>query len=105
MIHDWTSECISQRAPYFAHDRNNNPEYLDDLMRLRLGSHWLSVVTGRSTDGGTARPHRYCRKCTSYKVEDEKHFMMECPGYEEIREDFKEFYDDCEGDMRELMCH
>ena len=30
---------------------------------------------------------------------------MECPGYEEIREDFKELYDDFEGDIRKLMCH
>jgi len=77
----WMSECISQCAPYVDHDRCINPEHLDDLMRLRLGSHWLSVVTGRWTDGGTARTHRYCRKCMAYAVEDERHFMMECPAY------------------------
>ena len=51
----WMSECISQRAPHVAHDRNINPEYLVDFMRLRLGSNWVGVVTGRWTDGGIAR--------------------------------------------------
>ena len=40
----WMCECRSQRAPYVAHDWNINPEYLADFMRIRLGSHWLSVV-------------------------------------------------------------
>ena len=43
-----------------------NPEHFADLMRFRVGSHWLSVVTGRWTDGGTVRAQRYCRKCMAY---------------------------------------
>jgi len=38
-------------------------------------------------------------------VEDERHFMMECQAYQEIRANFQELFDDCEGDMRKLMCH
>ena len=30
-----------------------------------MGSHWLSVVTERWTDGGTVRAHGYCRMCIS----------------------------------------
>ena len=45
-----------------------NPEHLADLMRFRVGSHWLSVVTGRWTDGGTVRAQRYCRKCMAYTL-------------------------------------
>ena len=80
-------------------------EQLADLMRLRLGSHWLSVVTGRWTDDGTARTRRYCRKCMAYAVEEERHFMMECPAYQEVRAIFQELYDECLGEMRKLMCH
>jgi hypothetical protein len=40
----------------------------------------------------------------AYATEDEKHFLMECPAYQAIRAD-QEFYDDCRGDMRTLMCH
>ena len=41
----------------------------------------------------------------AYAVEDERHFMMECSAYQEIRANFQELFDDCEGDMRKLMCH
>ena len=71
-----------------------------------MGSHWLSVVTGRWTDGGTVRAQRYCRKCMAYIVEDEKHLMLECPAYQEIISEFGELFDYCEGgDLRKLMCH
>ena len=40
-----------------------------------------------------------------YTVEDEKHFMLECPAYQEIRSEFGELFDYCEGDLRKLMCH
>ena len=74
----WMAECVSQPARYVDHDRGINPEHLADLMRFRVGSHWLSVVTGRWADGGTVRAQRYCRKCMAYTGEDEKHFMLEC---------------------------
>ena len=51
------------------------------------------------------RAHRYCRKCMAYIVEDEKHFMLECPAYQEIRSESGELFDYCEGDLRKLMCH
>jgi len=86
---------------------------------LRLGAHWLSVVTGRWINGGNQRGQRYCKNCRACAVEDEKHFLMECPAYHAIRDDFQELYfylllvrsikqelyDDCGGDMRKLMCH
>jgi trans-2-enoyl-CoA reductase len=30
--------------------------------------------------------------------------MMECPAYQDIRDNFQELYNDCQGDMRKLMC-
>ena len=38
-------------------------------------------------------------------MEDEKHFMLECPAYQEVRYEFRELFDSCEGDLRKLMCH
>ena len=86
------AECVSQPAKYVDHDRCINTEHLADLMRFRVGSHWLSVVTGRWTG-------------MAYAVEDEKHFMLECPAYQEIRLEFGELFEYCEGDLRKLMCH
>jgi hypothetical protein len=54
----WKSDCISQPAPYVDHGCCINPEHLADLMRLRLGAHWLNVVTGRWTNGGTEHTQR-----------------------------------------------
>ena len=31
--------------------------------------------------------------------------MLECPAYQEIRSEFGELFDYCEGDLRKLMCH
>jgi hypothetical protein len=81
----WMSQCISQPAPYVDYDQYIHPEHLADLMRIRLGCHSLNVTTGRWVDGGVPRAHRYCKKCRQYSVEDEKHFMMECPAYQDIR--------------------
>jgi len=33
-----------------------------------------------------------------YKVEDGRHFMLECPAYQEIRASFQESFDDCESE-------
>ena len=63
------------------------------------------MVTGRWIDGGRDRSSRLCKKCAGCVVEDEQHFMMECPAYQDIRDNFGELYDDCQGDMRKLMCH
>jgi hypothetical protein len=78
------SDCISQPAPYVNHGSCINPEHLADLMRLRLGAHWLNGVTGRWTNGGT---QRNCRK--GMAIEDEKHLLLKCPAYQAIRGVFK----------------
>jgi hypothetical protein len=39
----WMSQCISQPAPYVDYDKYIHPEHLADLMRIRLGCHWLNV--------------------------------------------------------------
>jgi hypothetical protein len=101
----WMSECISQPAKYVNFDSNFNTEHLMDLVRLRVGGHWLNVVTGRWIDGGRDRRSRLCWKCAGCVVEDEKHFMMECPAYQDIRDNFQDLYNDSQGDMRKLMCH
>ena len=66
---------------------------LKNLMRFRTGSHHLAVETGRweKVEGENGkkrskdRAHRVCTKCSSYAVEDEVHFLFECPAYAHIR--------------------
>ena len=46
-------------------------------------SHRLHVETGRHKK--TPRENRICQLCTLNKVEDEEHFILECPAYSKIR--------------------
>ena len=43
----------------------------------------LNVEEGRHTD--IACLERFCKVCKSNKVEDEFHFLLECPAYDNIR--------------------
>jgi hypothetical protein len=54
-----------------------------DLTRLRLSSHSLHIETGRHTD--TPREDRTCTLCMTNTIEDETHFLIQCPIYQDIR--------------------
>ena len=107
----WMNDRVSQPAPYIKHGRPIHPNHLLDLMRFRLGVHWLAVVTGRwsnpvdGTAGGVPRPYRRCRKCSEGCIEDERHFLMECQSYSHIRAMFSDLYSECDDSMVKLMCH
>ena len=49
------------------------------LAKLRLSILPLQVVTGRYDN--TPLDNRLCKLCNLYKIEDEKHFITECPTY------------------------
>ena len=54
------------------------------LTRLVASSHSLKCETGRWTRPVTPSDERRCFNCNN-KVEDEYHFLLECPVYEETR--------------------
>jgi len=62
------------------------------LSRLRMSSHRLKVETGR-WQKPTAIPFNE-RKCTvCLKLEDEFHFLLECPLYKDLRKTYvKKYY-------------
>ena len=54
------------------------------LTRFRCGCHGLHVDTGRWV--GLDRKDRLCQVCNSVQdVEDEHHFLFDCPAYSHIR--------------------
>jgi hypothetical protein len=64
----------------------NNRDDIKCIARLRLRAHNLNVESGRST----SRSGRICRCCDKVfdgrrVIEDEMHFMLECPLYAEDR--------------------
>jgi len=55
-----------------------------ELTRLRVSAHRLEVETGRwYKPRANPYPNRKCIACN--KLEDEFHFMLECPLYKDIR--------------------
>ena len=55
------------------------------LAQFRCGILPLRIETGRFV--GEAVEMRLCKLCSNEEVEDEKHFLLKCPTYADIRSD------------------
>ena len=51
-----------------------------------ISSHQLRIETGRYEN--IPRNERICHFCTSNKIEDENHFLLDCKAYSQIRDIF-----------------
>ena len=63
-----------------------NPRHRQAMSRLRLSGHNLEIERGRYTK--TPRNERICKYCDhkgKNAVEDETHFLLNCPMFEELR--------------------
>ena len=60
--------------------------------RLRMSCHPLRIQTGRYINNRIAREERYCSCCNSRDIEDEYHFMLICPCYNDIRKKYIKSY-------------
>ena len=65
---------------------NTNPKSRQTLTNLRTGSNNLRIETGRWTRPREAIEDRLCMECMNGSVEDEKHFLIECKTYDDLRE-------------------
>ncbi len=75
-------------------DSNVMASYLRDIrpsaslfsfIKFRLGGHSLRVETDRWLRPKQPREQRICRHCSMQAVEDEQHFLFDCPFYSFIR--------------------
>jgi hypothetical protein len=57
------------------------------LTKLRLSAHNLAIETGRYCKPTIRANERFCKACKD-KVEDEHHFLIECPIYNSVRDKF-----------------
>ena len=78
----------------------------------RLSDHNLEIEKGRHKKEWKPREDRLCRNCDSGEVEDEFHFLLSCPIYTTLRQDFlskidRTTYEDkiclCLGEVPELI--
>ena len=72
--------------PYLLHIENTN--HRKALTQLRLSSHNLNIELMRPT---TPDPNqRLCTLCTNNEIENEEHFIMNCPTYNTQRSELME---------------
>ncbi len=75
------------------------------LMQFRLGSHDLPVEQGRMARPIVPRYLRRCTLCSRHAPGDERHFMLECPQFDDIRAQYPDLLQDARDSMRNLMWH
>ena len=56
------------------------------ICKIRVSAHSLNIETGRCKN--IIRPERKCTNCSKGDIEDEKHLIVDCPLYENIRVKF-----------------
>ena len=61
-------------------------DFIMEPYLLRCSSHTLAIEKGRHTKPRTDLSERLCLFCRSNKVEDEKHFIIECCLYSDERD-------------------
>ena len=92
-----TSECSREKFTHKEVKHNyqledylrtiRNPAHRISMTKLRLGVHSLRIQTGKYENRGAPIPveGRMCLVCNRGYIEDERHFLMYCPGYDNIR--------------------
>ena len=62
------------------------------LITFTLGSQWLGVETDRWLPSRPSRHQRICQLCHMQVVEDEQHFLLDCPLYTLIRDQHPDLF-------------
>ena len=55
------------------------------MTAFRTGTNKLRIETGRWEQPVEPESKRLCRVCVSGEIENEKHFIMYCPAYADLR--------------------
>ena len=66
--------------PYLLNVKSTS--FIRAIARFRLSAHNLQVELGRHTRPKTPLASRLCQKCNLNTIEDEIHFLIECPSHE-----------------------
>ena len=72
-----------------------------NIAKIRTNSHELHSETGRWTIPKTPWMERICHLCENMNIEDENHFLLECPAYNHIRAQFHNLC--CNADLLSLL--
>ena len=59
----------------------------------RTSNHWLAIEIGRWSTISISRDIRLCHFCSYAAIEIEEHFVLECPLYNPIRDEFPSLFE------------
>ena len=59
-----------------------------NISKIKTNSHEIHSEVGRWEVPKTTWVERICHLCENMNIEDEKHFLLECPAYTHIRSQF-----------------
>ena len=98
----WTSTMASEACKGAEHINSYRPwELRQFYLRYKLGGHNLAIEEGRLQIDkqslkklNVPREKRVCHCCEAQPVEDLKHFILECPAYDSIRNNHRDFFVD-----------
>ncbi len=68
----------------------NNFKSRKALCGFRISAHTLQIEKGRFSK--IPREERICKNCSLNKIEDEEHFLCQCPKFDDMRHELFEFY-------------
>ena len=82
-----TYKLFKQKFGFESYLNIANPDLRKATARLRLSAHRLRIEAGRYNSKNKYVPpsERICPNCDSDDMEDEMHFVLECPKYIMIR--------------------
>ena len=66
-----------------------NISFRKELTQLRVSNHNLLIERGRYCTPKLPREERRCSLCSECKLEDENHFLIDCPFYNEEKNSLK----------------
>ena len=75
----------------------------ESICKIRVSAHSLNIETGRYKN--IIRPETKCTNCSKGDIEDEKHFIVDCPLYENIRVKFVDKVIDLFPNFRYMNSH
>ena len=75
------------------------------LMQFRMGPHALPVEQGRLAKPAVPQHLRRCTLCGTRALEDERHFVFDCPHFAHIRRQCRSLYQDADGTMQRFVWH
>ena len=61
------------------------------MSKIRLSAHSLAIETGRYGRPPVPATERFCKYCKD-KVENEIHFILDCPLYKSVRDKFDSLF-------------